>query len=242
MKLIKLGAIDSTNEFLKGLSHKQELDNFTVVIAEKQTKGKGQMGSTWEAEEGKNLIVSVFIKDPLLNINQIYNLNIAIAVALVASLEIYNIPKLSIKWPNDIMSSNFKIGGILIENSLKSDGAVSSVVGLGLNINQINFDNLPKASSLAVICGVEFDIEQLFYSIIDQMKQNIDLVQQQSEYLRFQYTEKLFKIGIPMPFKDDFNKNFMGIIQGVSADGKLRVLLEDDSISEYNLKEIQMLY
>jgi BirA family biotin operon repressor/biotin-[acetyl-CoA-carboxylase] ligase len=55
------------------LSHKQELDNFTVVIAEKQTKGKGQMGSVWEAEEGKNLIVSVFIKDPLLNINQIYN-------------------------------------------------------------------------------------------------------------------------------------------------------------------------
>jgi BirA family biotin operon repressor/biotin-[acetyl-CoA-carboxylase] ligase len=70
--------------------HTQELDNFTVVIAEKQTKGKGQMGSTWEAEEGKNLIVS-FIKDPLLNINQIYNLNIAIAVVFVASLEIYNI-------------------------------------------------------------------------------------------------------------------------------------------------------
>jgi BirA family biotin operon repressor/biotin-[acetyl-CoA-carboxylase] ligase len=67
------------------------------------------------------------------------------------------------------------------------------LVGLGLNINQINFDNLPKASSLAVICGVEFDIEQLLYSIIDQMKQNIDLVQQQSEYLRFQYTEKLLK-------------------------------------------------
>jgi BirA family biotin operon repressor/biotin-[acetyl-CoA-carboxylase] ligase len=144
-----------------------------------------------------------FIKDPLLNINQIYNLNIAIAVALVASLEIYNIPKLSIKC--DIMSSNFKIGGILIENSLKSDGAVSSVVGLGLNINQINFDNLPKASSLAVICGVEFDI-RTNYSIIDQMKQNIDLVQQQSEYLRFQYTEKLFKIGIPMPLKTILTK------------------------------------
>jgi BirA family biotin operon repressor/biotin-[acetyl-CoA-carboxylase] ligase len=59
MKLIKLGAIDSTNEFLKGLSHKQELDNFTVVIAEKQTKGRGRW-VPWEAEEGKNLIVSVF--------------------------------------------------------------------------------------------------------------------------------------------------------------------------------------
>jgi BirA family biotin operon repressor/biotin-[acetyl-CoA-carboxylase] ligase len=62
---------------------------------------------------------------------------------------------------------------VLIENSLKSDGAVSSVVGLGLNINQTNFDNLPKASSLAVICGVEFDKEQLLYSIIDQMKQKL---------------------------------------------------------------------
>jgi BirA family biotin operon repressor/biotin-[acetyl-CoA-carboxylase] ligase len=67
----------------------QELDNFTVVIAENKLKERAD--STWEAEEGKNLIVSVFIKDPLLNINQIYNLNIAIVVALVASLEIYNI-------------------------------------------------------------------------------------------------------------------------------------------------------
>jgi BirA family biotin operon repressor/biotin-[acetyl-CoA-carboxylase] ligase len=242
MKLIKLDAIDSTNEFLKGLSHKQELENFTVVIAEKQIKGKGQMGSVWEAEEGKNLILSVFIKDPPLNINQIYNLNIAIAVAVVASLEIYNIPKLSIKWPNDIMSSNFKIGGILIENSLKTDGAISSVVGLGLNINQTNFDNLPKASSLALICGLEFDKEQLLCSIIDQMKQSIDLVQQQSDYLRSKYTERLFKIGVPMPFKDNSGKNFMGIIQGVATYGKLRVLLEDNSISEYAVKEIQMLY
>ena len=242
MKLIKLGAIDSTNEFLKGLSHKQELDNFTVVIAEKQTKGKGQMGSVWDAEEGKNLIVSVFIKDPLLSVNQIYNFNIAIAVAVVAALETYDIPKLSIKWPNDIMSYNFKIGGILIENSLKSDGTVSSVVGLGLNINQLNFENLPKASSLAAICGAQFDKEQLLHSIIDKMKQNIDLVQQQPASLWLEYTEKLFKKGTPMPFKDNFDKKFMGIIQGVSAHGKLRVLLEDESVSEYSIKEIQMLY
>jgi BirA family biotin operon repressor/biotin-[acetyl-CoA-carboxylase] ligase len=72
------------------------------------------------------------------------------------------------------------------------------------------------------------------------MKQNIDLVQQQSEYLRFQYTEKLFKIGFQCLLKTILTK--FQIIQGVSADGKLRVLLEDDSISEYNLKEIQMLY
>jgi BirA family biotin operon repressor/biotin-[acetyl-CoA-carboxylase] ligase len=242
MKLIKLGAIDSTNEFLKGLSHRQKLDNFTVVIAEKQTKGKGQMGSVWDSEEGKNLIVSVFIKDPLLQISQIYNLNIAVALAVVSALESYNIPKLSIKWPNDIMSYNFKIGGILIENSLKVDGAISSVVGLGLNINQTNFGDLPKASSLAAICGSQFDKEQILHSIIEKMKQNINLVQLQPESLWLKYSERLFKKGIPMPFKDNSDKKFMGIIQGVSPYGKLQVLLEDDSIFEYSIKEVQMLY
>jgi BirA family biotin operon repressor/biotin-[acetyl-CoA-carboxylase] ligase len=242
MKLIKLGAIDSTNEFLKGLSHRQKLDNFTVVIAEKQTKGKGQMGSVWDSEEGKNLIVSVFIKDPLLQISQIYNLNIAVALAVVSALESYNIPKLSIKWPNDIMSYNFKIGGILIENSLKVDGAISSVVGLGLNINQTNFGDLPKASSLAAICGSQFDKEQILHMIIEKMKQNINLVQLQPESLWLKYSERLFKKGIPMPFKDNSDKKFMGIIQGVSPYGKLQVLLEDDSIFEYSIKEVQMLY
>jgi BirA family biotin operon repressor/biotin-[acetyl-CoA-carboxylase] ligase len=242
MKLIKLDAIDSTNEFLKGLSNKQELDNFTVVMTEKQTKGKGQMGSVWDSEEGKNLILSVFIKDPLLNVNQIYNLNIAIALAVVSALEAFNIPELSIKWPNDIMSYNFKIGGILIENSLKSDGTVSSVVGLGLNINQTNFENLPKASSLAVICKAQFDKEQVLFDIIEKIKQNVDLVQREPQYLWLQYTERLFKKGVPMPFKNKLDKNFMGIIQGVSPMGKLQVLLEDDSVSQFGIKEIQMLY
>jgi BirA family biotin operon repressor/biotin-[acetyl-CoA-carboxylase] ligase len=108
------------------------------------------------------------------------------------------------------MSSNFKIGGILIENSLKVTVLFLLVVGLGLNINQTNFDNLPKASSLAVICGVEFDKEQLLYSIIDQMKQTIDLVQQQSDHLRFRHTEKTFQNRDSNAFKDNLDKKFHG--------------------------------
>jgi BirA family biotin operon repressor/biotin-[acetyl-CoA-carboxylase] ligase len=242
MNRIKLDAIDSTNEFLKGLSNKQQLDNFTVVTAEKQTKGKGQMGAVWNSEEGKNLIMSVFIKEALLNVNQIYDLNIAIAVAVLSALETYNIPELSIKWPNDIMSYNYKIGGILIENSLKSDGAISSIVGLGLNINQASFENLPKASSLALICQSQFDKEEILLSIIETIKENIDLLKQEPQSLWSKYTESLFKKGVPMPFKDALGRNFMGIIQGVSAFGKLQLLLEDDRVVEYNVKEIQMLY
>lgn len=242
MKVIKLGAIDSTNDFLKGLSRKQQLENFTVVTAENQTKGKGQMGSVWDSEVGKNLTMSVFVKDSLSDVNQIFNLNIVVALAVVEALETFNIPNLMIKWPNDIMSYNFKIAGILIENSIKSDGTVHSIVGLGLNVNQINFENLQKASSLAVICDAQFDKEKIRNEIVEKIKQNIAIVNGDTTSLWLKYTNMLFKKGIPMPFKDNSNQNFMGIIQGVSAYGKLQILLEDDSIAEFSIKEVQMLY
>ena len=182
MKLIKLDAIDSTNEFLKGLSNKQELENFTVVTAENQTKGKGQMGAVWASEAGKNLIMSVLVKGFLSDICEIYNLNIAVSLAVINVLETSKIPGLSIKWPNDILSYNKKIGGILIENSIKSDGKIISIVGLGLNVNQTNFENLPKASSLAVICNAQFDKEELLFSIMDKIEFNIKLWKQQSDF------------------------------------------------------------
>ena len=75
MKLIKLDAIDSTNEFLKRILNDQFVENYTVITAENQTKGKGQMGAVWESEIGKNLIMSVLIKDFLDDISQIFNLH-----------------------------------------------------------------------------------------------------------------------------------------------------------------------
>jgi BirA family biotin operon repressor/biotin-[acetyl-CoA-carboxylase] ligase len=242
MKVIKLDAIDSTNEFLKGLLGKQTVDNFTVITAENQSNGKGQMGSVWTSEVGKNLIMSVFVKDFLFDISQIYNLNILVSLAVFQVLDEMEIPELSIKWPNDIMSANKKIGGILIENSIKSDGTILSIVGLGLNVNQTNFEDLPKASSLAVVCNRIFDKEEILFSIIENIKKNIETWHSQADFIWNKYSEVLFKKGIPMPFQKNDNKNFMGIIQGISSIGKLRILLEDDSISEFDIKEIQMLY
>lgn len=242
MKLIKLDAIDSTNEFLKGISTQQDLENFTVVTAENQTNGKGQMGAVWNSEVGKNLIMSVLVKDYLEDINTIFNLNIAIAMAVIATLKKNTIPDLSIKWPNDILSANKKIGGILIENSIKSDGTILSVVGLGLNVNQTNFEGLPKASSLAVIAGHEFDKEMLLFEIVANIEKNIAESKYNLNSLREQFINSLFKKDIPMPFTNQKEERFMGIIQGISPIGRLQVLLADDSIAEFDIKEIQMLY
>ncbi|WP_026709435.1 biotin--[acetyl-CoA-carboxylase] ligase [Flavobacterium frigidarium] len=242
MKLIKLDAIDSTNDFLKGLASKQFVENFTVVSAEIQTKGKGQMGSVWVAEKGKNLTMSVLIKDVLIDLNQIYTLNIAVALAVVRALQLFKIPELAIKWPNDIMSYNCKIGGILIENSIKIDGSVTSIVGIGININQTNFENLPKGSSLAVIAKQEFDKQAVLVAILKDLKDAMIVLKTNPDSLWREYLNLLFKKNVPVPFELPDGDRFMGIIQGVSDQGKLQILLENDAVVQYNIKEIQMLY
>lgn len=243
MNIIKLDAIDSTNDFLKEISRKQLIENYTIVTAKNQTKGRGQMGAVWQSESGKNLTMSILIKDVLNNPSQIFDLNIAVSLAIIEVLTLFNIPKLSVKWPNDIMSDTKKIGGILIENSFKTDTAIESIVGIGLNVNQTDFANLPNASSLAVVSNTEFDLDEIINKIHFYIKRNCGIiVSNQSENLWEKIHQNLFRIGVPMPFEDAEKNRFMGIIQGISSDGRLQIILEDDSIESYGIKEITMLY
>jgi BirA family biotin operon repressor/biotin-[acetyl-CoA-carboxylase] ligase len=176
MNIIKLDAIDSTNDFLKEICRKQLVENYTIVTAKNQTKGRGQMGAVWQSEIGKNLTMSVLVKDVLNNPSQIFDLNIAVSLAIIEVLTIFNIPKLSVKWPNDIMSDTKKIGGILIENSFKTDTAIESIVGIGLNVNQTDFANLPNASSLSVVSNTEFDLDEIINKIHFHIKKNCGII------------------------------------------------------------------
>jgi BirA family biotin operon repressor/biotin-[acetyl-CoA-carboxylase] ligase len=131
----------------------------------------------------------------------------------------------------------------LVENSFKSDSKIESIVGIGLNVNQTSFDNLPKASSMASIMSKEFDLDTIVESIIFHIKQNCNLILSNQAYKVWNdFHRYLFKINVPIPFEDVNQNRFMGIIQGVTNDGKLEVLLEDDSVKTYGIKEIQLLY
>jgi len=242
MRLIKLDAIDSTNDFLKSLSSHDEPENFTVVTAENQTKGKGQMGEKWSSEAGKNLIMSVLVKDFLFDNEKVFDLSIVVSLAVTEVLKSLNIPDICIKWPNDILSYNKKLAGILIENTIKSDGRILSVIGIGMNVNQTDYNELPNASSLAVISGKTFNKETLAVLIVEKLHEKIKLWETSAESFRNDYFNSLFKKGVPMPFRNQNDENFMGIIQGVSPIGKLQVLLEDDSVAEFEIKEVKMLY
>lgn len=244
MIIIKLDAIDSTNTYLKELSQKETLENFTVVSAKSQTNGKGQMGSKWVSESNKNLIISILIKNSIENSSRIFDLNIVVAVSIIDVLKAKNIPNLSIKWPNDIMSENKKIGGILIENSIKGISIIDSIIGFGLNVNQTYFENLPKASSLKNIMLYDFNVDTLIVEIVLKIEENILMInsQKQLQNIWKKYNELLFKKEIPTVFEDVNQNKFMGIIQKVNTNGTLNILLENDDVKSFEVKEITMLY
>ncbi|GGD26350.1 biotin--[acetyl-CoA-carboxylase] ligase [Hyunsoonleella pacifica] len=243
MPIIKLDAIDSTNTFLKEMIGSQLVENFTVVTAKYQTKGKGQMGAIWTSEASKNLMFSTFVDISKLEIEYPFYISMATALALRHSLNAFLIPQLYIKWPNDILSQNKKICGVLIENVMKQGGINASIIGIGLNVNQTEFEKLPNASSLKTIMGRTFNLDELLDSIILNMKryflklENGDLKALKSEYESF-----LFRKDKPSTFKDDKGNLFSGYIKSIQDSGDLQVLIEDNVTKSFALKDITLMY
>ena len=241
-KIYKIDAISSTNEYLKQLYLEKNIyDNF-LIITNNQTEGKGQGSSYWESEPKKNLTLSIY-KD--LKKNKLKNpfiLNLIISISIIETLKKYNLPNLKIKWPNDILSASKKISGILIENFFQREFLISSIIGIGLNVNQISFKKAKNAISIASIKKKKIDLTEVLniltkkislkFHEIDNLKIN-DLINE--------YESLLFK-------KDKFskfninNKIIDGRILGVNQSGKLKVKIGNEIIREYNSSEIKIIY
>jgi len=243
MKIIKLNAIDSTNTFLKQLSTTETVENFTVVVAENQTNGKGQRGSEWIIESGKNLTFSVLYAKKLNLQTNFFTLNIVTALSVLEALQQVGTSKFKIKWPNDILAGNKKIAGILIENSIKSQTELQSIIGIGINVNQENFENLPQASSLYILEQKIIDKDLLLTNVVNLLKKNLEQLNLNSEaHFWDKYHKHLFKRNVVSAFEDTSGNRFVGKIIKVTLDGKLKVQLENDMEIDFDVKEIKMLY
>lgn len=242
MKIIKLDAIDSTNSFLKELNKDSSLENFTIAVTKNQQKGRGQRDANWYSEPFKNLTFSVLVNKLKLKTNEAKYINFAVSLAIFKVLEIYKIPNLFIKWPNDIMSANKKICGILIENSLSNNKINNSIIGIGLNVNQVNFPNLERVSSLNNILGYELNLDDLLIDLTKQLKFQFELLNKKLfSNLENEYLAVLYKKDIPSMFKTDKGITFLGKIIGIATNGNLLVENENNEVEEFAIKEISFL-
>lgn len=241
MKLIKLDAIDSTNSFLKELERKSAQENYTTVVTSRQTNGRGQMHTSWQSKPFKNLTFSTLIHIKHLKTSHRFCLSFAISLAVYDALIHYGIPKTHIKWPNDILSGNRKICGILIENTISKNKVINAIAGIGLNVNQEYFDKEIHATSMIQLLKKETDLDNLLVLIVTNIKKYVAFIEAQKfSELKVLYLQHLYKIGIPTAFIDQEQHVFMGIIKDVTYQGQLVLELEDESLKEFDLKEITL--
>lgn len=242
MNIIKLDAIDSTNSYLKKILSNKDVSDSTIVTAKFQTKGKGQLGANWESEDSKNLIFSIYKKDLGIEVKDQFIISIIVSLALIKTLKKNNLPNLRIKWPNDIMSENKKICGILIENIVKEKHIKHAVIGIGLNVNQTIFDNLPNASSIKKITGNTHNKDEILKELANNINRSFEMIYSSSSEIIFKkYEELLYRINKPSTFKNLKGENFTGFIKGVNKLGKLNVMLDDNKLESFDLKEISIL-
>lgn len=241
--LIHIPSITSTNTYAIDLLSKSNPTEGTVITTDNQTAGRGQIGSLWESEAYKNITMSVILYPKFLNVQEQFNLH------KISSIALFNLVKdclgkenLKIKWPNDLYMKNSKLAGILIQNSLKSQLIQSTVIGIGLNVNQTQFhSNAPNPGSLSTFAGENFSLKTLIADLCFYLeKAYLNLKNGDRSTLDDQYTQNLYKYMEWAEFRDFHDKEFKGRIIGVDKLGRLQIETKDE-IKQFNFKEVKFI-
>ena len=239
-KLIKLNATTSTNDYLKKRYKSGKVLDGDLVWTENQTSGRGQLNKKWISEPFKSLTFSVYKQFNGLLIKP-FKLNAIVCLGIIYALKKLSIPGLSIKWPNDILSENKKIGGILIENFFNRGKIKASVIGVGLNLNQEKFEKLPKATSLKIITGKKWSSKIILDALVPILEEYLFMFDFQDSSILDQYQKILWKRNKTVLFDMD-GKLHKGKLKGVDESGMIILQDQEKMIRKFNNSQISIQY
>ncbi len=234
-RLIYLENCFSTNDEIIALLNKDEP---TAVFTFNQTQGRGQYGNIWKCSPNQNLAYTFAVETSKKNISDTI-LNYYTAIIVRNFLANLTHAKVLIKWPNDLILNSKKVGGILIEKK-KIEQNTYFLIGIGINVLQTDFSDLPKAGSILSATGFSFELEkfaEVFHQFVDAELRNIPAEDQILEI----YNQYLFgrdKVSVFETAKMRQN----GIIKSADRDGFLWIDLENEGLKKFFHKEIEMLY
>jgi BirA family biotin operon repressor/biotin-[acetyl-CoA-carboxylase] ligase len=228
----------STNDIALGELRQGKVGEGSIFITHHQTQGKGQRGNTWEAKAGENLTFSLILRPNFLDLSEQFLLNMAISNAIRKCVQEY-IPGLKVKWPNDlVLPAQGKIGGILIENLVGNSGWEYAVVGIGLNINQREFQ-AGQATSFYIVTGNNYPLEELFKLLIGYIEQSyIALKKGKYAEINAEYLRHLYLFEQQALFTVD-GEALVGKIVGLTDSGNLLVELPTGLRRSFGIKEIK---
>ncbi|MEX1191013.1 MAG: biotin--[acetyl-CoA-carboxylase] ligase [Brumimicrobium sp.] len=237
-KIIHLESVDSTNNYTAKVFKSGTVDSGTVIMADIQTNGRGQRGNMWQSGAFKNITMSIAASPKLWQLNNLVTLNHITALALYEFIS-KHVRNTKIKWPNDIIVNDLKIGGILIESQYSGE-SLQSIIGIGINVNQSIFNQL-KATSLFNETGKHFEPKHLVFEFINAFNKTVDRFQQKgASYILNQYNDLLWLKEKQSRFESE-GYVFKGVIKETDLNGNLRMLVEDQ-IKSFRNGEISYLH
>lgn len=239
---IRVEETDSTSLCLARLCTEQEIQEMTVVMADYQTAGRGQRGTSWESEKGENLLFSTVLYPTFLSAKEQFRLSQVISLAVKETLDVYA-EDFSVKWPNDIFLKEKKICGMLLENDLTGTQISRCITGIGININQEKFHSpAPNPVSLRQITGKEEDLSEVLKQVMERIGVYYELLKSgKRDWIASRYQRSLFRNTGFHDFQDQ-QGIFTAMITGIEPEGRL--ILTDDTGRErrYAFKEVSYLY
>ncbi len=233
-----LESVDSTNSYLKNSSNNKPEEGLLVYTKE-QLAGRGQRENHWESETNKNLLLSFIVYPVFLKADEQFILSKFVSLAMFDFLSQF-IDNVYIKWPNDIYINNKKIAGVLIENTIKGKLISSSVIGIGININQEHFrKDIPNPISLKMITQKTYDIHELLHLFIDKLNNWYNkLLSGEIKKIDKLYLGSLFRYNEIHNFMVN-DKKIRAKIIGIDENGRLMIEMENGSIEVFAFKEIK---
>ena len=238
---IKVSQTASTNTYLSRLA--ATLPGGTVIYTPCQTAGRGQKGNSWESEDDKNLTFSLLLKRPPVKARDQFYLSEAASLAVVEALTAEAGGGFTVKWPNDVYWQDKKICGMLIENSLDGTDIATSIIGIGINVNQERFlSDAPNPVSLINITGHEHDLESLLKRVCSRIEQEVASLGDDSarQDLHNRYMAALYRNdGARHLYEDAAGNRFMATVAAIATDGNLTLRHEDGTCHDYLFKEVR---
>lgn len=219
------------------------VEDETILWADQQQAGRGQQGAKWKSESGSSLTFSLFRRFTSFPARYPFYLNLAVSLGVKEAMTELGVSQVRIKWPNDILSYSGKLCGILVENQIEKDKLASSVIGLGINVNETRFHDLPNATSMRLATGQVYNREEVLRLVAEKVFKRIRALNSESlDQMKLAYETALFRKDVVSTFGQPDGGFRSGIIRGVNTLGELLVQWDDDSIQAYRPKELQLLY
>lgn len=234
-----LQTIDSTNAYLQRMQPEADIRNL-VVSTDEQTAGKGMGSNGWESEARKNLTFSLALDMSFMPAERQFLLSEAVPLGIVKVLDSFlSVEKLFIKWPNDIYYDGHKLAGILINSTIKANMMDTSIIGIGLNVNQMKFQDWPTHPiSLKQITGMDYALQPLLEQIAESVAAEVERLKKNSPAIEQDYLSRLFRYRTWANYQVG-EKTLRLLMTGIDPFGRL--LLADETNKPYcfDIKEIK---